>query len=164
MIGLIEMNSAISFRMMSQNMFDDLGPPGPGQNQMMGMPGPGPSPGPMPGPGQMPVSMPGPFPPPRSMGPQFGMPPGNKVNVHVHLLNKIFNETKFYVFKQKIKSFPERIVCPHFGTERSLFYCVFIINIIDTTLGSRARNEYDAGTTRTPWFREDLSSQSTHGL
>ena len=71
--------------MMSQNMFDDLGPPVPGQNQMMGMPGPGPSPGPMPGPGQMPVSMPGPFPPPRSMGPQFGMPPGNKVNAHFHL-------------------------------------------------------------------------------
>ena len=102
------MNSAISFRMMSQNMFDDLGPTGPGQNQMMGMPGPGPSPGPMPGPGQMPVSMPGPFPPPRSMGPQFGMPPGNKVNVHVHLLNEIFNETIFYVFKQKIKFFSRK--------------------------------------------------------
>ena len=62
---------------MSQNMFDDLGPPGPGGQMPMGMPVPGP--GPMPGPGQMPVSMSGPFPPPRSMGPQFGMPPGNKV-------------------------------------------------------------------------------------
>ena len=57
---------------MSQNMFDDLGPPGPGQN-------PGPGPGPMSGPGPMPVSMSGPFPPQRSMGPQFGMPPGNRV-------------------------------------------------------------------------------------
>ena len=103
------MNSAISFRMMSQNMFDDLGPPGPGQNQMMGMPGPGPSPGPMPGPGQMLVSMPGPFPPPRSMGPQFGMPPGNKVNVHVHLLNKIFNETSFMFLSKRLSLFQKEL-------------------------------------------------------
>ena len=46
---------------------------------MMGMHGPGPGSGPGPMPGQMSVSMSGNFPPPRPMGPQFGMPPGNKV-------------------------------------------------------------------------------------